>query len=121
MENKIAENIERLRNSLGYSRTKIARDLNIPQRTFNNYASGRFEPDADMLIKIANYFGVTLDFLFGNVPEIKKLPSKIETYSEAINFLTIDMKGLISKLPETDVINTANIFLVYVKGLGKTK
>ena len=43
-----------------------AEDMGIPYPTFAKYLSGMSECPAKNLIKIANYYGVSIDFLLGN-------------------------------------------------------
>lgn len=55
------------------SQIQIANELGISQRTYSNYESEQRQPAPDMLIKIANYFGVTVDYLLGRDLEISKM------------------------------------------------
>lgn len=47
----------------GKKQLEIAKDLNFTQQRFNFYVSGRREPDNVTLTEIAQYFGVTTDYL----------------------------------------------------------
>lgn len=51
------------------SQTQIANALGITQRTYSNYENGNTEPDNDLLIKMSNYFGVSVDYLLGRTTE----------------------------------------------------
>ncbi|HHY53146.1 MAG TPA: helix-turn-helix transcriptional regulator [Clostridiales bacterium] len=44
----------------------VAADLGIGLSTFSQYETGKREPDHATLLKIANYFNVTTDYLLGN-------------------------------------------------------
>ena len=44
---------------------EIAEQLSISQQRFNFYVTGKREPDNDMLCHIAEFFGVTVDYLLG--------------------------------------------------------
>lgn len=46
---------------------EVASKLEIPYTTYVNYEKGLREPNSEMLIKIANFYGVTIDYLLGNV------------------------------------------------------
>lgn len=50
---------------LNGNQKNIAKDLNISPQTFNNYVNGKTDPDIKTLIKIADYFHVSLDELVG--------------------------------------------------------
>ncbi len=63
-----------LRKQKGFSQLKLAMDLNMNQNTISRYENGEREVDYNTLIKIADYFDVSLDYLLGRVddPEFKK-------------------------------------------------
>ena len=42
---------------------EAARDLEIPYTTYVGYEKGDREPNSEMLIKISNYYGVSVDYL----------------------------------------------------------
>lgn len=49
--------------------TKLSKDLGISKTTLTSYTRGRVKRiDIEIMIKIANYFGVSLDILFGREP-----------------------------------------------------
>ena len=49
----------------GLTYTKIAQDLGISQSAMAYYKSGKTLPCAEHLIKLADYFGVSTDYLLG--------------------------------------------------------
>lgn len=53
--------LKELRNNI--SQTQLAKALGIPQTTYSNYERGDNEPDIKTLCKIADYYGVSLDYL----------------------------------------------------------
>lgn len=44
---------------------QIANDLGIPASTFSGYVQGFSEPSLDTLIRLADYFKVSVDYLLG--------------------------------------------------------
>ena len=56
-----------LREQRGWSKTYVAKQLNMNLSTYANYEYGNREPDVASLSAIANLFGVTTDYLLGNV------------------------------------------------------
>lgn len=54
-----------LRKSKNLTQQQIADELKISRATYGHYEIGRREPDFDTLQKLANYFGVTIDYLLG--------------------------------------------------------
>ena len=57
--------LKELRKKKGISQLKLATDLNTTQNTISRYETGEREPGIDELIKIADYFNVSVDYLIG--------------------------------------------------------
>lgn len=57
--------LEILRNLKGLTRKELAEALGISPETLKGYEYGKREPNFEMLEKIANYFTVSFNFLFG--------------------------------------------------------
>ena len=55
--------LKEIRKAKGISQLKLAIDLNMNQNTISRYETGEREPGIDDLIKIADYFHVSLDYL----------------------------------------------------------
>ena len=66
--------LKEIRKSKGISQLKLAIDLNTNQNTISRYETGEREPGINELIKIADYFNVSVDYLLErtNNPYIKK-------------------------------------------------
>ena len=66
--------LKEIRKSKGISQLKLAMDLNTNQNTISRYETGEREPGIDELIKIADYFNVSVDYLIGRTdnPELNK-------------------------------------------------
>jgi len=54
-----------LRKQRKISQLKLASDLCMNQNTISRYETGEREADYETLIKIADYFNVSLDYLLG--------------------------------------------------------
>ncbi len=65
--------LKEIRKSKGISQLKLAMDLNTNQNTISRYETGEREPGIAELIKIADYFNVSLDYLLErtDIPEIR--------------------------------------------------
>ncbi len=67
METK--EVLKLLRKSKGYTNMKdFCEAVDISINTYQNYESGKRIPTADILIKLADFYGVTTDYLLGREP-----------------------------------------------------
>ena len=66
--------LKEIRKTKGISQLKLAMDLNTNQNTISRYETGEREPGINELIKIADYFNVSLDYLLErtNNPNIQK-------------------------------------------------
>ena len=57
--------LKELRKKKGVSQLRLATELNTTQNTISRYETGEREPGIDELIKIADYFNVSVDYLIG--------------------------------------------------------
>lgn len=57
--------LKELRKEKGISQLRLATELNTSQNTISRYETGEREPGIDELIKIADYFNVSVDYLIG--------------------------------------------------------
>ena len=55
--------LKELRESIGISQLKLAMDLSMNQNTISRYETGVREADYATLIKLADYFNVSIDYL----------------------------------------------------------
>lgn len=55
--------LKEIRKLKGISQVKLAFDLNTNQNTISRYETGEREPGISELIKIADYFDVSIDYL----------------------------------------------------------
>lgn len=57
--------LKELRKQEKKNQSEIANQLQIPLMTYNNYENEKSEPNIETLIKLANYYNVSLDYLVG--------------------------------------------------------
>ena len=55
--------LKQLRLQKGISQLKLAIDLNMNQNSISRYETGEREMDYRTLVAVANYFGVSIDYL----------------------------------------------------------
>ncbi len=55
--------LKELRKEKGISQLKLAIDLSVNQNTISRYETGERQADYNMLIKMADYFNVSVDYL----------------------------------------------------------
>lgn len=66
--------LKEIRKARGISQLKLAIDLNTNQNTISCYETGEREPGINELIKIADYFHISIDYLLERTdnPKIQK-------------------------------------------------
>ena len=72
------KNLKALRLSKKLSQQQLALRLDLSQQTIYKYENGITEPDIATLIKLANYFNTSVDYLIGNTNN----PQRPGSYSE---------------------------------------
>ena len=55
--------LKELRKNKGVSQEEVANALGVSFRAYQNYEYGQREPNIEMLNKIADYFGTSVDYL----------------------------------------------------------
>ncbi len=61
----LAERLEELKESRNLKQKEIASAVGVPLRTYQRYEYGEREPQASVLIRMADYFNVSIDYLVG--------------------------------------------------------
>lgn len=57
--------LKKLRKSKGVTQQELANELRYSQQVISNYEAGEREPQIQTLIKLADYFDVSIDYLVG--------------------------------------------------------
>mgnify|MGYP001394722079 FL=1 len=60
-----SEVLRELRKEKGLTQKKLAEELGLTERSIRHYEARTHRPDIDILIRIARYFDVSLDYLAG--------------------------------------------------------
>ena len=81
-----------LRIKRGLSQADVARELGISRQSYNFYENGKRDPDTAMVKVLAEFFGVSTDYLLGRLyPDTKQLVCSPEVQ---------EIANLYDKLPE---------------------
>lgn len=59
------ERLRYLRNELGIGQNFLAKELNLSNASISYWETGKEEPTASALYRLAVYFGVSADYLLG--------------------------------------------------------
>ena len=91
--------LKELRKSSGLTQNEIAKILNITQQSYNGYETNKYEPNLKTLCQLADYYGVSLDYLCDHeTPNQTQIGYLTDTQKVAINLLL--------KLNESNLLQT---------------
>ena len=69
--------IRELREEIGITQKQLAEAIGNMQRNVSNWEQGVIEPDLTTVVALADYFGVTLDELFGRDAHLKPIDDRL--------------------------------------------
>ena len=70
------EAIRNLRIDGGYTQEQIAQYLNVKQNTYSQYEIGVLNYPVDALVKLADFYGVSADYLLGRTDVKEPYPKR---------------------------------------------
>ncbi|MGI2710116.1 helix-turn-helix domain-containing protein [Bacillus cytotoxicus] len=81
-DNIFGRNLRNLRNLQGLSLNTLGKELGVTGSAISSWELGNKEPNFDMLIKVANYFKVSIDYMlnhqvFDNEAQKKEVVSQL--------------------------------------------
>ena len=71
------ENIRKLRTDTGYTQKQIAKLLGVSQNTYSQYEIGVLNYPVDALVKLADFYGVSVDYLLGRTDVKEPYPRRV--------------------------------------------
>ena len=90
--------IKELREELYLTQVQLAEKLNTSQRNVSNWENGSTEPDCATIVKIADFFEVSLDELFGRTPRVNISAAEKEIFNQIRKLNKEQTKMLLSFL-----------------------
>ena len=98
MEKKIYTNrIKNLREDRDLRQVDVAAATGIDQRSLSNYETGKTNPDSYAIIALAQFFGVTCDYLLGVTETDLNTPQKIIDELETIKIRLNDVQRYLNR------------------------
>ena len=67
----VAERLRALRHSVNISQAKLAKAIGLQQSAINRYENNQTDPSCDTLLRYANYFDVSADYILGRTENPK--------------------------------------------------
>ncbi|OES45843.1 helix-turn-helix domain-containing protein [Domibacillus iocasae] len=83
MSEILGKNLKLLREKLGYAQKDIAAKIGVKPNTLSGYESGSRTPDPDTMVKLAEIYEVSLDYLLGRTDASK---NEIDDKKEMMEF-----------------------------------
>lgn len=80
--------IKQIRINKGYTQQEVADVLNISRVAYTNIENCKRDPDTGTLTMLADFFGVSLDAMFGRIPAATQLSSihkQLDELFESVN------------------------------------
>ncbi|MBY6802802.1 helix-turn-helix transcriptional regulator [Clostridium botulinum] len=118
-----AKRLKELRSEKGVVQKDVANFLNITTSAYGFYEQGKRIPDTEIMIKLSNYFNVSLDYLLGktNVKKSTVTSPNARNYTDD-NEVTIALHSDVEydDLPD-EARKEINNFIEYVKQKYKDK
>ena len=72
-----SERLLQLRKSKGMSQTALAKEIGVSSRIYQEYEYGKSEPKMSNLVSIADFFGVSMDYLSGRTDKPERAPKSL--------------------------------------------
>lgn len=97
---QIGEKLADLRREKGLCQKEIAKCLKVTVGTISNYENGVHEPDLDTLGMLADFYGVTVDYLLGRTT----YRYKVEDWNTPLidHYTVGDVVNISTQLPKDD-------------------
>lgn len=73
------KNLKSLRSETGISQNKLAEAVDSTQQAIHRYEHEDYEPDINTMMRIANHFNTSIDYLVGN-SDVRNKIEKIEKH-----------------------------------------
>ena len=87
---KYNERIKSLRQSKSITQSKLAKELSIAKTTLAAYEQGKSEPSINTILKLADFFNVSIDYLLGRT----NIKSPNVEISYMANYLGLSEKSI---------------------------
>lgn len=108
--NNLAINLRLLREKRKMTQSEVSQKLNLGERVLSHYENGKREPDYDLLLAIADFYGVSVDYLLRENSDTTEYKNNLEKLEETY---------LRKQLP--DVIETSELWKRYQANCEKSK
>lgn len=106
--------LKELRDQRGLNMRQMSIALNVPYTTYISWEKGERQPNSEMLVILARYFGCTVDYLIG-LPDEQNVTYKMPDSSKTLTNQEYMMPDSLKKITAND--NTLRGLELDVSGL----
>lgn len=103
-------NLKMIREQKGYTQLNLGMQIGVQQETISAYENGKAMPTAETLLKLAEYFGCSTDFLL-DLTEVKNPVNSL-----IVDNLSVEEAGLVADYRSLNKDNK-NKVIGYIKAL----
>lgn len=89
----LGERIKELRDEKNISQKELASFLGVSPSTIGMYEQDRRTPDSEMILKLADFFDVTTDYLLGRNKDLKEKLTEKEKVSPEVETIAAHLEG----------------------------
>ena len=120
MNNSFSRIITLLRKEQGLSQKQVAADLQISQALLSHYEKGIRECGLDFVIKTADYYNVSCDYLLGRTPDRSGAKITVEDIpdQDAVGKENIFKGSILPTLNKKLIVNSFNIVFDILQKVG---
>lgn len=89
-------NLRTLMTTRGFSNITFSEEVGIPAPTISRYLTGDRTPDLAYVVKISQYFGVSIDWILGfNGDKFDVMPQEIQDVAQRYSLATPDDRRVV--------------------------
>jgi transcriptional regulator with XRE-family HTH domain len=96
-------NLKKYREEKGITQIRLSIEAGVSQETISAYENGKAFPSAETLIKMADFLGVSIDFL------LDRSDNPLVNTNKDINSEMMDIYNKLDKVQKEDVLRYAKI------------
>ena len=94
----VGEHLRTLREGMQISQAKMAELVGMKQSSINRYEGGETSPSYEVLLKYADYFDVSIDYIFGRTDNPQ---GKLSLWLDVVDNRAPNMPGVVEPVANT--------------------